>query len=1088
MLSKLRDEVSLTIHDDFELSLWASEKMLGDPIALDIDYWGRALVTVTNRSNNSEFDIRGVDNSWRIESMRWESVEDRREFLHTELAPERSDENTWIPDRNEDGSHDWRDLAVEKEEIWRIEDLTGNGLANQAQLFIKDFHDEVTDVAGAVLYYNDEVFLGVGPDMWRLRDTTGDGMADWKESISHGYNVHIGFSGHGMSGLRVGPDGRVYWGIGDMGLNVIDQEGNHWYYPNEGAILRSEPDGSNFEVFASGVRNTHEFDFDKHGNLITVDNDGDHPGEFERLVYLVNGSDSGWRLNWQFGKYDDPKNNDYKVLMDEQFYMPRFEDQAAYILPPLAEYHAGPTGFRYNPGTALGEEWKDHFFVVSFRGSPANSPIYAFTLEESGASFELATDQEILRGILPVGIDFGPDGALYMVDWIQGWGRNEQGRLWKMDVKENAESPIRVETRQLLEGDFSVLSVNELVILMGHDDMRVRQKAQFELVGRNADSDLLGAVEGSSHQLARIHGIWGLAQLGRQNIDTVEPLIGFLGDSDSEIRAQAAKMLGDVRYEPAGDDLIPLLEDENARVRFFATEALGRIGYMPAFDGIVNMLVDNNDEDVYLRHAGAIALERLGDGDAVTSLADHSSRAVRIAAVVALKRLEHPGAARFLEDDDEFVVTNAARAISDDAFIDEAMPALAEMLDQDRFVNEPLMRRAINASLYGGTRADAERLAVFSLRTDIEEAVRVEALETLASWPDPSIFDRVTGWYRGEFQNDPEYVREAIDPIAIQLLSDDNSEIRAAALGMIASVNYTGVNDQIFALINDDPSADVRIAALNALRDVEYDDVEAAITVALDDQTERVRMNALGMIQYLELPVENAVNLVENILETGTVEERQTALEVLSQFDDPASHAALEQQLDLLIADELIPEIQLDLVLAVEAANSERLNAKLAEYESTKDMSDPISQFREALHGGDIDEGRRIFYNDAAAQCIRCHAVGGRGADVGPDLADTGSVLTREQMLQSMVDPSARITPGYGSVTLTLDSGETIRGLLAAETETQITVTSGEDSWDIDKTEISERVNAPSGMPPMGNLLTRSQLRDLVEFMTTLEE
>ena len=241
-----------------------------------------------------------------------------------------------------------------------------------------------------------------------------------------------------------------------MGLNVVDQDGNHWYHPNEGAILRSEPDGSNFEVFAYGVRNTHEFVFDKYGNLITVDNDGDHAGEYERLVYLINGSDSGWRINWQFGKYTDPKNNQYKVWMDEEYFTPRFGDQAAHILPPIAPYHAGPAGMAYNPGTALSEEWNDHFFVMSFRGSPANSTINAFTLEESGASFELATDKEILSGVLAVGIDIAPDGALYMVDWIEGWQRKEEGRIWKLDTPVEAGSAIRDEVRELLNDETKV--------------------------------------------------------------------------------------------------------------------------------------------------------------------------------------------------------------------------------------------------------------------------------------------------------------------------------------------------------------------------------------------------------------------------------------------------------------------------------------------------------------------------------------------------------------------------------------------------------------------------------------------------------
>jgi quinoprotein glucose dehydrogenase len=1085
---EIRESVSAEHLDGLELSLWASEKMLGDMVALDMDHQGRAWVTITNRSRNSEFDIRDVDDSWRIEAMRWESVEDRREFLRTELAPERSDENTWLHDHNEDGSHDWRDLTVKKEEIWRLEDTNSDGLADFAQLFIRDFHDEVTDVAGAIAVLNDEVFLGVGPDMWRIRDTSGDGMADWKESISHGYNVHIGFSGHGMSGGKVGPDGRIYWSIGDMGFNVVDQDGKRWYYPNEGAILRSEPDGSNFEVFASGLRNTHEFDFDKYGNIITVDNDGDHPGEYERLIYPINGSDSGWRINWQFGKYDDPINNDYKVWMDEDLYTPRFEDQSAHILPPLSRYHAGPAGFAYNPGTALSEEWEDHFFVVSFRGTPANSPVYAFTLEESGASFELATDQEVMRGILPVGMDFGPDGALYMTDWIQGWGQNNEGRIWKLDVPEQADSPIRVETRELLAEDFSERPDNDLAALLSHDDMRVRQKAQFELAERDAADLFLNTIEESDHQLARIHGIWGLAQIGRHNLEEVAPLIRFLDDEDREIRAQAARMLGDIRYEPAGDDLILLLADDSPRVQLFSAEALGRIGHEPAIEPILAMLEANNDEDVYLRHAGAIALYRIGNVDVVNKLADHPSRAVRIAAVVALKRMASPGVAQFLEDEDEFIVTNAARAISDDLYIDEAIPDLAAMLGQTRFTNEPLMRRAINAALYSGTGEDAEQIAAFALREDIPEELRIEAINTLEHWEQPSIFDRVTGWYRGEISNDPEEGRNAIAMVADRYLVSQESDLKIAVLHAAGRLGLESAMPQILEIVHDDPSERVRITSLNTLLALDYDGLDDVLEVALEDQASEVRMNALSVLVDTDLPSETKTALLASVVEEGTVDEKKQAYEALSRLDLPEAHAILAAELERLKNDELEPEIQLDLVLAAEQSASEEVSNLLAEYESQKPEGDKLAQYRETLFGGSVSEGRQIFYNDVAAQCIRCHVVDERGADVGPDLTTIADRLNREELLIAMVDPSAQPVSGFTMVTVTKEDGETIRGIFESETDETLTLAVSNQQVDIAKSEIASRDQAPSAMPAMGELLTRSQIRDLVEYISTLKE
>jgi HEAT repeat protein len=75
----------------------------------------------------------------------------------------------------------------------------------------------------------------------------------------------------------------------------------------------------------------------------------------------------------------------------------------------------------------------------------------------------------------------------------------------------------------------------------------------------------------------------------------------LLQDGDPEIRAQAAKWLGDIKYKEAGDKLISLLKDPDSRCRFFAAEALGRIMYEPAIHPIIELLKNNNNEDAYIR-------------------------------------------------------------------------------------------------------------------------------------------------------------------------------------------------------------------------------------------------------------------------------------------------------------------------------------------------------------------------------------------------------------------------------------------------------------------------------------------------------
>ena len=292
-----RRSIPVQVAAGLDVTAWAPEGLVFDPVALDFDDRGALYATSTTRVN-MPLDIRAHP-SWvpMVHALR--TVDDLRAFYRRELAPERSATNGWLPDANNDGSRDWRDLAQMKERLYRIEDTNGDGIADRSQIMIEGFSaDPTSDFAGGVLYHNGDLFLGASPVLWRLRDGDGDGFIDSQVAVSEGYNVHPAFGGHGISGVTLGPDGRIYWEVGDMGLDVVDRSGRRWSYPNQGAVLRANPDGSDFEVFATGIRNLQEFAFDDFGNLISVDNDGDHQGETERIVYLPEGSDSGWRANW----------------------------------------------------------------------------------------------------------------------------------------------------------------------------------------------------------------------------------------------------------------------------------------------------------------------------------------------------------------------------------------------------------------------------------------------------------------------------------------------------------------------------------------------------------------------------------------------------------------------------------------------------------------------------------------------------------------------------------------------------------------------------------------------------------------------
>ncbi|MBC7826883.1 MAG: HEAT repeat domain-containing protein [Chitinophagaceae bacterium] len=1076
--------------DGLTLRLWGTDSLVISPIAIDIDDLGKLYYTTTNRQKNSEFDIRG-HRDWEIESIQLQTVEDKRAFLRRILSPENSKKNEWLKDLNGDSSHDWKDMTVEKENIFRIEDLNGDGVADMTQLVVDDFNDEVTDVAGGVLSDGDDLFVAVAPDLWRMKDKNGDGIADEKTSISNGYGIHIGFGGHGMSGIEMGPDGRIYWQIGDIGFNGKGPDGQKWEYPNSGVIARSNPDGSDFEIFAAGVRNTHEFVFDEYGNLISEDNDGDHVGEKERLVHIVNGADIGWRSNWQYGKYRDPNNNTYKVWMDEKMYLPRFEGQAAYITPCISNFVSGPAGMVYNPGTALGPEYKNTFFIAEFVGNPSRSGIHGFKLKPKGASFELGEHKKVLNGILATGLDFGPDGALYVADWIDGWDTHNFGRIWKLDHKDGASNPERRQTKILLAADFGERKENDLGELLKNPDMRVRQKAQFELVKRGATSVEVfqKALKQNVNQLARIHAIWGISQLARKEKKHAEFLLSYLQDKDAEIRTQAAKWLGDIRYKEAGSMLISLLKDTNSRARFFAAEALGRIQHEPAINPLIDFLKANNDEDAYLRHAGSLALARIGKADPVIALSKDPSRALKIAAVVALRRMSHPGIAVFLNDQDEFIVTEAARAINDDLSIKDALPALGNLLTTTRFTNEALLRRSINANLRIGTDAAMENLINFSQKEGSPGKMRAEAIDALSIWSKPSVLDRVDGRYRGPIERDAAIVKSKATETIVQLLKSKDSAVRISAVKASSKLGIKQGAAQLLVMLKADKEPEIRVESLKSLVALNDQSVAQAIRQALSDRDKTVRVAGLNLLQKMDIPKDLMVDLLSDVINTKTMEEKQAALLTLGKLPIENSRKFFDDLLNKMTAGKLAPDIYLELGEALDSTRAADLIARYKIISSKLSPDDLTSAYAGSLLGGDADRGRTIFFRNQNAQCTKCHAYDDRGGNAGPRLNGVAARLTRPQLLEALISPGARLAPGYGVVTVELKNGKTLSGTVMAENSKDITLKAGDQPNEvIPKNQITKQVNAPSSMPDMKSVLSKKEIRDVVSFLAGLKE
>ena len=164
----------------------------------------------------------------------------------------------------------------------------------------------------------------------------------------------------------------------------------------------------------------------------------------------------------------------------------------------------------------------------------------------------------------------------------------------------------------------------------------------------------------------------------------------------------------------------------------------------------------------------------------------------------------------------------------------------------------------------------------------------------------------------------------------------------------------------------------------------------------------------------------------------------------------------------------------------------------VARYKSISEKLSPhelTAAYSGSLLGGNPAMGERIFFSNTTAQCMKCHAYNDKGGNAGPRLNGIANKLSREQILESLITPSARLAPGYGMVNLELKDGKKLFGLLEKENETIITVKiAREPAQVIQKSQVAKRTDSPSSMPDMKQILSKREIRDIVSFLATLKE
>ncbi len=1052
----------------FKAQLWAAEPMLANPVAFDIDAQGRIYVAETYRYRTSVLDIRHYMGMVELD-LAARTIEDRVAMTRQVFG--------------EEGA---RQLAIESELVRMVEDRDGDGKADRSHVFATGFNSMLDGIASGVLARKGEVWFTNIPSLWRLERDASGAKATKREEVLRGFGVRFNYTGHDFHGLAIGPDGKLYFTIGDRGTHARGREGQVIDVPDEGAIFRANLDGSDFELVARGLRNPQELAFDEHGNLFTGDNDSDN-GDMERLVHVVEGSDSGWRVGYQHAPLGQGG-----PWMTEGLWKMRFPEQPAYLLPPVSLIEDGPSGLTYHPGTGLGGALRGHFFICHFKGSISRSGIQTYAVRPQGAGFVVTSSEPFMGGILATDVSFGPDGDLYALDWVEGWPKSRKGRIYRVaaTTADPAQAALSAEVRTLLAKGFEQSTAEALRGLLAHADYRVRLEAQLELADRGpASLPVLTSVaqDVTLGRLARLHAIWGLGQLGRAGANVADTLVALAADADEEVRAQCLKVLGDLRLPGALPFLVSRLEDAAPRVSFFAAQALGKLTRPEAADALVALARRNADQDATLRHAVVIALSQLGATPALEKAAQDPDRAVRLTALLVYRRLQDAAIASFLDDADPFLVREAALAIND-APVVPAYPALAAKLATAPAADEPLVLRAINAALRSGGREHAEALVAFAGRADAPEAYRREALVQLAAWARVPERDRLVGVYRPLPPRDAGPAVQALAPAFATLAGTGPESVRLAAIDAGVALRAPSAGDALQAVVADEtaPGA-VRGRALTALETLGHPGLASALQAATRGAAVEPRLAALQILARRD-PGE-ALPIIAQLAGNGNEVEQQAAYRALAQLDMALASKELISALDRLRDGKVAAGAQFDLLDAVEKSTDAGVQARWQQVKQAWASSgDALAPFRGALQGGAPHRGRSLFNNHPVLACIRCHKVNGEGGEAGPDLTTIGARKSPDYILEAILNPNAQIAEGFDLVSVGFGKDQWEAGTIVRETPTELVLRRGDGSEvALDPRTIKERSSVPSSMPAIyGQVMSRTELRDLLAYVTGL--
>jgi putative heme-binding domain-containing protein len=700
------------------------------------------------------------------------------------------------------------------------------------------------------------------------------------------------------------------------------------------------------------------------------------------------------------------------------------------------------------------EDWQENLVCCDFRGNRVNR----FRLERSGSGFAARQLPDVLasthRAFRPIDVKIGPDGALYIADWFNPIiqhgevdfrdPRRDQthGRIWRLSAKGRPASQ-RVRLTEL--------ESPKLVEHLASDRRWIRNQVRLEMRRRGEAAVLQSlrdwkgmqdpATEEGLHAL--LEGAWA-----REGVNAFLPELWrkIWASGDARARAAALRILCHRwrELEDTQEVLEEAAKDGDALVRLWAVAVAAtsrRVAHLRAvmpvldspMDEQLDFLLEQTCRELSPRWLPEYLEEKMNFGSPMANAYALRS-AGQPTAVRALLGLVEEGK---LAPEDLPAVFKAAGDAMDAAGAER----LAKLIESPAIGAH--RQEAMDVLLRA---ADARKIAPKSAAGLVEkwmgaedEATRSGGVRLAGGWKVAAARPRLEEWVRG---------------------ADMDAALRAeaaAALASLGGAEARAVFDEVLmaAPLDDTATRGLMVSSLARVAPNLAAKRTAEFLASVKDASHASAVMST-VLQDKKLPELVAAELAGKTLDAGVAAEalRMAGTRGASQdLQDALTAAGGIRRMDRALSDE-------EMGALVEKVN----------------------------HEGDPARGEQI-YRRANLLCISCHAIGDAGGVLGPNMVSIGASAPVDYLIESLLDPSAKIKEGYHMVVVNTKGGQVYSGLLEKDGDQELVIRDPSNELrKVPQAEVAAKQLSPVSMMPAGLTagLREDEFVDLVKFLSEL--